>query len=101
MKLKLDEFVDELVVLGFNSSRYDMAIVRKDVFAQLFKQESISYVIKKSSAQYACVKTPSLKFVDVCSYLAAGSSYAEFLKAYGAPIEKAHFLTRILIVSRN
>ena len=91
LREKLDAYVDELIVLGFNSSRYDLPIVRQNIFVQLIKEEGISYIIKKSAFNYTCIKTPRLKFLDITNYLAPGYSYAQFLRAYEAPVQKAHF----------
>ena len=48
------------------------------------------HTIKKENS-YLAISTPQLKFLDISSYLAAGSSYSQFLKAYGCEIPKGIF----------
>ena len=38
-----------------------------------------------------CVKTETLKFLDITNYLAPGFSYSQFLKAYGCTEQKGFF----------
>ena len=38
-----------------------------------------------------CIKTDSLKFLDICNYLAPGFSYDQFLKAYECEQTKGFF----------
>ncbi len=52
--------------------------------------DEVKYVIKKGNS-YSCIATDSLKFLDVLSYLAAGTSYDGFLKAFGATAQKSYF----------
>ena len=35
-----------------------------------------------------CIKTKELKFLDMKNYMAAGTSYDQFLKAYGVQVRK-------------
>ena len=48
------------------------------------------HTIKKENS-YLAIFTPHLKFLDISNYLAAGSSYSEFLKVYGCEIPKGIF----------
>ena len=48
------------------------------------------HTIKKEYS-YLAISTPLLKFWDISHYLAAGSSYSQFLKAYGCEIPKGIF----------
>ena len=45
------------------------------------------HTIKKENF-YLAISTPQLKFLDISNYLAVGSSYSQFLKAYGCEIPK-------------
>ena len=47
-------------------------------------------MIKKNNA-YTCIATESLKFLDMSQFLAAGSSYTSFLKAYHVAEQKGYF----------
>ena len=48
------------------------------------------YTIKKGNS-YTCISTPKYKFLDITEYLAAGTSYDSFLKAYHCQQAKGHF----------
>ena len=52
--------------------------------------DEIKYVIKRGG-NYVCIATENLKFLDVVSYLAAGTSLDGFLKAYDASVQKSFF----------
>ena len=98
LKKRFDLFLFELPTIGFNSSRYDINVIRKSFFKILQSVESeedletngIDFVVKRNNA-YMCLKTARLKFVDICNYLAPGYSYADFLKAYGCSAQKGFF----------
>ena len=98
LKKKLDQYLWEMPVIGFNSSRYDINVIRKFIFresecAELDKENDTSgfdFVIKRNNA-YMCLKTARLKFLDICNYLAPGYSYAQFLQAYECVARKGYF----------
>lgn len=48
------------------------------------------FVVKKSNA-YACITTDKFRFLDISHFLAPGTSYARFLKAYGVEETKGFF----------
>ena len=50
----------------------------------------IDFVIKKTNT-YLCIKTSTLRFLDIKQFLAPGFSYRKFLIAYGSELEKFHF----------
>jgi len=45
----------------------------------------------KKNNNYMAITTPHLKFLDIQNYLAPGSSYSSFLKAYNVKENKGHF----------
>ena len=89
LKTELDTWLTELPVLGFNSSRYDLNLIKSHLYPILVTAENLK-IIKKGSA-YQCLQTGTLKFLDVLNYLAPGYSYRHFLKAYGAEDAKGFF----------
>ena len=78
-----------MIVLGFNSSLYDLNLVKPVLIEHLLNK--IDLVIKKANT-YLCIKTPTLHFLDIKYFLAPGFSYRKFLIAYGRELEKFHFL---------
>ena len=90
LRQELDEYICTLPVLGFNSARYDLNLVREYLYPALFRMGKIKQLIKKGNA-YQCIQTATLKFLDITNYLAPGYSYRQFLKAYGAEAGKGFF----------
>ena len=91
LKQALLNWLRELPVLGFNSSKYDINMIKSTLMPVLLKDHPLQYVVKTGGSKYMCLKTENLKFLDILNYLAPGFSYAKFLKAYGAKEEKGFF----------
>ena len=85
---EFDSNCRELIVLGFNSSSYDLNLVKPILIERLLNE--IDFVIKKANT-YLCIKTSTLRFLDIKHFLAPGFSYRKFLIAYGSELEKFHF----------
>ena len=86
-------FIKQIPVLGFNSGKYDLNLIKKHIMAHItyrYKQNEI-FTIKKNNT-YISIGVPEMKFLDISNYLAAGCSYSKFLKAYGCEIPKGIFL---------
>ena len=85
---QLLDWLRQLPVVGFNSGKYDLNVVKK-FFVPLLIHNNAA-VIKRQNT-YMCLSTDQLKFVDICNYLAPGVSYDKYLKAYGCELQKGHF----------
>ena len=81
-------YCKELIVLGFNSSSYDLNLVKPILIEHLLEQ--IDFIIKKANT-YHCIKTPTLRFLNIKHCLASGFSYRKFLIAYRSELEKFPF----------
>lgn len=77
-------------MIGFNSGKYDINVLKEVLIPHLVHRQGIQVTIKKNQASLA-LKTGALKFMDVSNFLAAGSSYAGFLKAYQCQQGKGTF----------
>ena len=87
---ELRRYVTQLVVVGFNSGKYDLNVLKDILIAYLVHRLGIDLTIKRNHA-YLALRTSRLKFVDISNFLAAGISYAAFLKAYQCQGEKGFF----------
>lgn len=87
---KFEEYISQIPVLSFNGSRYDIPVTKTILFSTLLKTEGVKHVIKRGTS-YAAITADKFKFLDVTSYLAAGTSYDKFLKAYQATVHKSFF----------
>ena len=63
---EFDSYCHELIVLGFNSSSYDLNLVKPVLIEHLLKK--IDFVIKKANT-YLCIKTFTLRFLDIKHFL--------------------------------
>ena len=96
-------------VIGFNSGRYDLNVIKQFFVPYLLKpskqdnedvdeeeeeedddDDETRFVIKRQNT-FMCFATKKLKFLDITSYLAPGFSYDKYLKAYGCELQKGHF----------
>ena len=92
---QLQEYLQELPVLGFNSGKYDLNAVKEFLFPVLVQNKGVQFTIKRNH-NFMCLKTPHLRFLDVTNFLAPGFSYDKFLKAYECPQTKGFFHYELL-----
>ena len=78
----------QLPVIGFNSGKYDLNMIKRSFVPLLISNNAA--VIKRQNT-FMCLSTTNLKFLDVTQYLAPGVSYDKYLKAYGCDLQKGHF----------
>ena len=86
----------QLPVVGFNSGKYDLDVVKKFFIPYLMKPseddeiDETRFVIKRQNT-FMCFSTNKLKFLDMVNFLAPGYSYDKYLTAYGCMQQKGHF----------
>jgi hypothetical protein len=71
----LEQCLQELPVVGFNTVKYDVNAMKVDFFTRLVDSHKIKYTVKRNN-NFMCIKTEKLKFVDISNYLALGFSTA-------------------------
>ncbi|KAG2882478.1 hypothetical protein PC117_g26215 [Phytophthora cactorum] len=76
---KLKQQLDQVPVFGFNSGRYDINLIKSDLFA-IIGTDNIKSVIKNPS--YMCIATSDMKMLDISNYVPAGTSYDKYLTTY-------------------
>ena len=87
---ELDEQLRELTVIGFHSGTYDLNVLKRFLIPYMVKNGGVKFCVKRNQS-YLALRTEKLKFLDISNFLAAGSSYAGFLKAYGCAENKGFF----------
>ena len=86
----------QLPVVGCNSGKYDLNVVKKFFIPYLMKPseddeiDETRFVIKRQNT-FMCFSTNKLKFLDMVNFLAPGYSYDKYLTAYGCMQQKGHF----------
>ena len=88
---RFEEYLKQMPLLSFYGQKYDIPTMKTQLFVHLLEsQDVIKYIIKKGTA-YSAISTENFLFLDVSNYLAAGTSLDQFLRAYGATIQKSFF----------
>ena len=83
-------YLSQLPVLGFNSSSYDINLIKGALIEQLGMYESTNSFVVKKSNNYSCISTDQFKFLDILQFVAPGTNYSKFLKAYGVEEKKGY-----------
>ena len=87
----METYMAQVPVIGFNSAKYDVNLIKRCLAKHLnMHEDSSAFVVKKNNS-YTCISTESLKFLDMTQFLAPGSSYSGFLKAYHVEQQKGYF----------
>jgi hypothetical protein len=91
IKEELTKYLNEVPIVGFNSQRYDLNVIKGPLVKKLCSaRDKLGFVVKKLEAM-TCLKTEKLKFLDVSNFIAPGFSYAKYLSAYGVDQQKGYF----------
>ena len=81
-------YLQELAVMGFYSSNYDLVLIKPAPIRCLMGE--VKFVLKKANS-ILCLKTKKLRFLDIRNFSAPEFSYRKFLIAYGAEDKKFFF----------
>ena len=91
MHVSLIKWMKQLPVIGFNSGQYELNAMKSAFFPSVLKQTKVEFVTKKQNS-YMCLSIiEGLPLLDMVSYLAAGTSYSKFLKAFNVQAAKGFF----------
>ena len=82
----IKQWCGQVPVIGFNSGRYDLNLIRKYFITHL-GEENVSSGEKQGQTMF--MKTPQFVFLDVTNYLAPGITYDKWVKTYGAKQTKS------------
>ena len=77
---RLIEWCDQVPVLGFNSGRYDLNLI-KEHFAELLADTTKKVFVPKKANTTMFIKTEKFLFLDIINYLGPGTSYDAWVKA--------------------
>ncbi len=90
LRSKLNTYLQQLPVLGFNSGKYDMNLVKRYLLPYLVEHEPVNHLVKRNN-NYMSVVTEHLQFLDVTNFLAPGFSLDQFIRAYDCSLQKGLF----------
>ena len=89
-RLKIEEWCDQVPVLGFNSGRYDLNLIREH-FAERLSDTTGKVRVAKNGNKIMFLLTQKFRFLDIINYLGPGTSYEKWTKAYESTAEKSWF----------
>ena len=87
---KLDEWCNQVTVVGFNSGSYDLNLI-KNHFAGRLAETSPKVRVAKNGNKTMFSLTWGFRFLDIINYLGPGTSYDKWVKAYGCKTVKSWF----------
>ena len=91
LKKELDENCLQLICLGFTSAKYILNLVKTHIAKHLDMDDVQNVFTIKRNNQYACLSNEHFTILEVTQYLAAGTNYDSFLKAYDVSVSKGLF----------
>ena len=91
VKTDLIVYCDNLPVFGFNSSRYDLNLIKEPLLDILLNDYQCTPSVIKVCNKYIGMNFLGLQFMDILNFLGGATSLDKFLKAYGASEEKGFF----------
>ena len=89
-RLKIEEWCDQMPVLGLNFGRYDLNLIREH-FTEHLSDTTGKVRVAKNGNQIMFILTNSFRFLDIINYLGPGTSYKKWVKAYECETVKSWF----------
>ena len=87
---KIEEWCDQVPVLGFNSGQYDLNLIKK-YFAEKLADTTNKVRVAKHGNKIMFLLTSGFRFLDIINYLGPGTSYEKWVKAYDCKTTKSWF----------
>ena len=87
---KIEEWCDQVPVLGFNSGQYDLNLIKKH-FAEKLADTTNKVRVAKHGNKIMFLLTSGFRFLDIINYLGPGTSYEKWVKAYDCKTTKSWF----------
>jgi len=88
--IKIEEWCNQVPVLGFNSGRYDLNLIREH-FAERLSDTTGKVRVAKNGKKIMFLLTQEFRFLYIINYLGPGTSYKKWTKAYKCTAEKSWF----------
>ena len=89
-RLKIEKWCNQVPVLGFNSGKYDLNLIRKH-FEELVADTADRVKVAKNGNKIMFILTKNSRFLDIINYLGPGTSYEKWVKAYECETVKSWF----------
>ncbi|XP_057316834.1 uncharacterized protein LOC130657857 [Hydractinia symbiolongicarpus] len=86
-----NEGVNQVAVIGFNSGKYDLNMIKRYFVDQIVRDDSEKINVAKKDNDYMFLTTSRFKFLDIKNFLAPGLSYDRWCKSLDCKLEKLVF----------
>lgn len=81
-KAEFEKYCQQLICIGFHSAKYYINLIKIYLIKYLIPEKGNETYIVKRNNSYACMSTPTFKFLDITQYLSPGINYSGFLRAF-------------------
>ena len=90
LRQKIEEWCNQVPVVGFNSGTYDLNLIKK-YFAEHLADTTGKVRVAKNGNKIMSLLTCGFRFLDIINYLGPGTSYEKWVKAYECKTVKSWF----------
>ena len=87
----LERYCNVLPVFGFNSSKYNLNLIKSSLLPILVKERDIEPIVIKKANHFISFKFGDIQLLDIMNFLGGATSLESFLKAYKTPETKGFF----------
>jgi len=87
---KINEWCNQVPIVGFNSGRYDLNLI-KNHLAERLADTTKKVKVTKNGIKIMFMHTWGFRFLDTINYLGPGTSYEKWVKAYECKSVKSWF----------
>ena len=78
----LERYCNVLLVLGFDSAKYDINIIKSYLLPILINERNMEPIVIKKANQFVSFKFSDVQLLDIMNFLGGETSRNSFLKAY-------------------
>ena len=87
----LERYCNVLPVIGFNSAKYDLNLIKSYLLPILINERDIEPTVIKKANQFIPFKFGDIQLLDIINFLGGATSLDSFLKAYKTSETKRFF----------
>ena len=91
IRSKFLKYMKQFTVIGFNSQRYDIPLIRPYLPSSIIKYDQVPKLVIKKEGGYMFISSEKFKCIDILNYLAAGTSLKNFYASYNVSNPKGFF----------
>ena len=91
LQQQFERYVNTLPVLGFNSGKYDLNLIKSYLLPYLILERDIQPTVIKKANHFVSLEFGYVQFLDIHNFLGGATSIDFFLKAYKTSETKGVF----------